>query len=292
MTLGAESLRLNVTAIVIPLVGGNALAECIAGVHKLTLRCIVVGPAAYRVTANNAGAAEFIESDEPVPVRRLLGARRASTEWLVLLEDSCKLADTWGVGLAQLNEFAQVDAAAGPIHLATSLPPRFIALGCVEYGEFAVGRHTGGLTQRLPGLCIVYRCSAIGRGVADTELIEPEIQSRIIEQHRQMQLFAALAVTYDALDARAARCGMRFTHGRIFGGWLRRRASLARCAKSVLGAPLLPFLLARRARRGLPANYGAPWRARAHIFFFACAWTLGELIGVIVGPGRSVEAWR
>jgi hypothetical protein len=291
-------VRQTVSAVVVPLVGGAALARCIAQVAALGMRCVVVAPESMRPSAEDCDEAEFLACQGPIPERRSLGIRAVSSEWVAVIEDTCRLHDSWNRGLDKLDRYTMADAVGGPITLSPDLAPRLMALGCVEYGEFpppeagAVPVSSAETRRRLPGLCILYRrdiALEVGGGVG---LVETDVQHLILQRGRQMWLEQDLAVTFDSPDARAAYASVRFAHGRIYGGALRRQASFGRRLLSAVGSPMLPFILAWRALDGLPRRYRHRLHAGMHICLFAVSWSVGELLGVIAGKTADLRAWR
>jgi hypothetical protein len=56
--------------------------------------------------------------------------------------------------------------------------------------------------------------------------------------------------------------------------------------------PLLAVMLVVRAARALEAS-GSRWvPCLPHLAWMSAAWSLGESVGYLLGPGRAEEAWR
>jgi hypothetical protein len=94
------------------------------------------------------------------------------------------------------------------------------------------------------------------------------------------------------VDPRGATLSSRFNHGRLYAGSRfrapRRAERLARAASS----PLLALTLVVRAARALDTA-GSPWvPCLPHLAWMSAAWSLGESVGYLLGPGRAEESWR
>ncbi len=279
-----------VTAVVISLLGGSALKRLVTQLESLGVPSLIVARNASDV--DGISGRRSLISDQPVPMRRAIGFRETSSMWVLLVEDTCLLGASWPDCLSKLAHLPNVDAVAGPIGLSSALPARFMALACVEYGEFSPTTATSADVTRLPGLCVLYRRNAVSLKQMATALIEPEVQSSILDSNRCMRFDHDFRVFYDARDEASARWSQRFAHGRIFGGTLRRRAGFKRRAKSLIGAPVLPMLLSWRACSGIPRDHAQRFRTACFILHYAIAWTLGEVCGVLLGSPADTRRWH
>ncbi len=301
----------DLSVVVVALVGGEALAACLRGLPEPHNRCVVVlaehmGGAGYWET--QFPAARFIDAAGlPVPLRRQRGVEAAGGDVVALLEDTSVPDPDWCRAVCQAFADPQVAAAGGPVRVSPTLPARFQALACGEYGRFhprrfpllgiaaaAVdGRQP---VARLPGNNLAYRrerlMSLLDR--SDRGLIETEVNQALRTRGFTLLLQPGMSVVYAAADRANARLRARLQHGRLFAGsrvagqgWGTR---LAWFAKSLL----LPLLLSGRAWRGMTqAVRPTAWMGVAvWILLLETAWAAGEAMGYLAGSGRSLEAWR
>lgn len=293
----------GLTVTVIVLMGGAALQRCIERFRTMPVAIIVVGALPGPVqSALRARGIDTIDSSDTVPRRRAIGAARASTEWIAFCEDTCEAGPSWFAAFTQASAVPRVGLWSGPIELDANLPARCLALAALEYGEFAAHRWQRlalqGVTlwrpmRRLAGLCFAVRASALPPTVPVHGLIETELQRTVQAASGAIALHPDLTVTYFAADAAAARVRARMQHGRVYGGGLRaqllrrlpRLLALAKCLA-------LPAVLWARGAAGLPRSRRWDPAVHAGLLVLACGWSLGEALGLAVGRGNSLEAWR
>lgn len=292
----------SLTFVVIPLVGGAALERCIAALHCTPAAIIVVGriPAALADRVRSRGGMA-IDSIEPVPRRRALGAAHAHSDWIAFCEDTCEIGANWYATFESVSRAAIAGAWGGPIEICDGLSARCMALALLEYGEFAAHRRQGlgtapGATwqpaARIAGLVPLYSTSALPWPPPAEGLIETEVNAAIAASGKPLALHGGLAVRYCADDTASATFASRYSHGRIYGGGQRaslhglaRVAALAKCL-------LLPLVLGARGLAGLPRARRADPRSIAWLMGFALAWSVGEAVGLVFGRGASLAAWR
>jgi hypothetical protein len=279
----------NCIAVVVALVGGLALTRCVESLRNVGLSAIVVGP--QRLLATELGDSLVVYSDEPVPRRRALGVGASLSEWIVLIEDTCVLTDSWSHTLQELAATAgSLHAIGGPVAIANALPPLGIALGCVEYGEFAPHRIADRTPcNRLHGLCIIYRRAAIA---GSDLLIDTETQNSILASGGQMEFRSSLCVSFAAFDPATATASARFTHGRIYGGGQRMRLSVMGRWLASLKCLALPPVLTLRALAGVPPHASQKLAVYLHILRLNTGWACGELIGLLRGRGAALQEWQ
>ncbi|MDP3174724.1 MAG: hypothetical protein Q8M88_09855 [Phenylobacterium sp.] len=282
-------MSMDLTVVIVPLVGGAALSRCVGDFQAQGMKVIVVGDA-----ARDAGCApvQFIAAaDMAVPARRLIGLRAAQTRFVGMVEDTCGPRTSWAQAcLSALSEDGVV-AAGGPIAISMELSPRLRALGLCEYGRFgevAERRSVGAL----PGANFALDLSAIDTtGWSDADLVDNALFATLRSTGR-LVMEPAMGVEYRAAHADGAALSTRFHHGRIYGagqtaglGLAQRliRAGVATLAPAVLSARTLA--VAPPALRASPATLA--WAAGMHL-----AWGVGEVLGKAAGdPGSSRGRW-
>ena len=282
-----SATRPPLVIVIVSLIGAGAIARTLRSLHAIDVECVIVG------STPQAGTTRFVHADVPVPLKRMAGIDATDSDWVALLEDTCDVGPRWLAALHELAGQTEFDVAGGPVTIAGDLPPPCVALACLEYAAYAAapGQLTVA-TDRLAGLNLMYRRSALPVIDPGTGLIESDINDLIRRKGGKLALHPGLAVTYRAADHASARFNSRFSHGRIYGGGQRDQMDRIRRAIAIVKCVALPFVFYARAVRGIPAEHRFPVRARLWILWLALAWSLGELCGVVAGRGASLATWR
>jgi hypothetical protein len=293
--------------IVIPLVGHDALANCLDRLPLTTVECIVV----LREAMGAIGSWEkrypsvtFLAAvHQPVPLRRHCGLRFATGEVVGLIEDTSWPDEDWCTATRSVFADPQTAAAGGPVRIAAGLPNRYRALGSSEYGAFLVDRHSRATNRssheevsRVPGNNMAFRRADLIDVLSDDRsgLFEGRVCARLLAKGRRIVYHPRMSVTYAVCDRHNAALATRLHHGRIYAAaqvedrpWISRLVHLAK-------VPLLPIVLTSRAIGSLHGSGGL--RARLPILFWLSlmesAWALGEAVGALAGAGRSINEWR
>ena len=288
---GNSATRPPLAIVIVSLIGAEAVARTLRSIRAIDAECVVVGSTPR--SAPRSGPTGFIHADVPVPLKRTAGIDATDSDWVALLEDTCDVGPGWQAAFNEIAGQTEFDVAGGPVTIAGDLPPPCMALACLEYAAYAAA--PGQLTvaaDRIAGLNLLYRRSALPVMDAGTGLIESEVNARILHKGGKLALHPGLAVTYRAADHASARFNSRFSHGRIYGGGQRDRIDRIHRAIAIVKCVALPFVFYARAVRGIPADHRFPVRARLWILWLALAWSLGELCGVVAGRGASLATWR
>lgn len=284
--------------VVIPLLGGEALIRTLRSIQSIGAPCFVIGGQAPPPAPVKGASPTFIASDLPVPQRRAIGVAVSATEWVALIEDTCDVGTGWVSACAEIAGADDVAAAGGPVTIEPSLPARCMALACLEYAAYApAGEGRGNAphaasAQRIAGLALLYRRSALPRLDPGKGLIESEVNDAIRSRGGRLLMHPGLAVEYRGADADSATLGSRFSHGRIYGGGLHPRLGLLQRGIGALKCLVLPVVMYARAMPGLPAACRSRAATRFWILGLGIAWSAGELVGVLAGRGRSLARWK
>jgi hypothetical protein len=299
------------TVVVVALYGGRSLKACLGVLETQGAACVVMlGPnmgnaASWR---GRFPSVRFIDAAAvSVPRRRMRGIEAAGTEWVALLEDSSVPQARWCAAIAEAFSAPAVVAVGGPVAIGGALSYRQRALACCEYGRFhpsalhrlASGRAREGAgafdVDRLPGNNVAYRKSAL-RAVCggDEPLLETEVNAALLAAGGRLRVHPDMAVEYRPDDDRGTRLGERFRHGRLYGGRRAKGASVGRRTGWLLTACLLPLVLSGRGLRAMRAAVPprAWWAVGAWVCGMETAWAIGEAVGYLAGPGRTLDAWR
>lgn len=251
-----------------------------------------------RDLAAKAGAAApevrvVLRSDtaDSVPQRR----RRAvdavddgsGAQAVLLIEDTTRLAPGWADALRTAFADVRVAAVGGTVQISPALPPRYRALGRLEYGRFDGTRPDA----HLPGNAFAVRLPDLRQVLAPGEgIVEHELEQRVRVRDRDRTVCAAPGLTaiYDGPDRHGARLSTRFGHGRLYGAG-RGGNRVSGVARALLAMPVLSLRAGRAACAAGPARQWLPelpW-----IVAMSTAWALGELTGQIAGRGNSEGSW-
>ena len=101
-----------------------------------------------------------------------------------------------------------------------------------------------------------------------------------------------LAVCIAEITEASMRLRTRFDHGRLYGGFLRRRKNFAGRMIHLLRCFALPFVLSQRAIIALPSAHASRLAAIKYIVFFEISWSIGEFVGILLGPGALRKSWK
>ncbi len=302
--------RHDLSVVVIPLIGQDALASCLDRLPLDTVECIVVLRENMRVASlweRRYPSVIFLgAANEPVPVRRQRGVGIATGDVVGLLEDTSWPDEGWCAAARSAFADGQTAAAGGPVRIATTLPSRYQALGWSEYGAFAADRDRqsslidsgeGAITaSRVPGNNMAFRRRELIEVLREEQngLLEGPVCAKLRAQGRRILFQPGMRVTFSACDRHNASLTTRLHHGRIYAAaQVHGRARLLRFAYFAK-ATLLPIVLTARAMAAMTRS-GRP-SARLPVLIWLglmeSAWALGEAIGALTGAGKSMNEWR
>lgn len=301
----------DIHIVIVALVGGEALKECLRRLSPWQERCdVILGAGMDQATRWQSAFPKVRFSDGSgltVPLRRLKGVRSASSEVVALLEDSSFPEPGWLEAARSAFENPVVAAAAGPVLIDPALDARFQSLACTEYGRyhprlfprFALEAPDGRGVQpvsHLPGNNLAYRRERLLEVIdlAGHGLVEGEVNRRLVEGGGCLAYQPRMAVTYSGRDRHGARLGTRMRHGRLFAGHRAAGRSTAERLALFAGSFLLPAILSARALAAMAkAVRPSAWpHVAAWICLMETAWALGESAGYLYGTGNSMEAWH
>ncbi|MGH7021500.1 MAG: hypothetical protein ACREEY_16595 [Brevundimonas sp.] len=275
----------DLTVVVVSLVGGAALAACLAALAHQAARTVVVG----------RGAPGWPKGAEiSVPALRLAALLAAKTPYVAFIEDTAVPGPGWRQGLTLALAADGVAAAAGPITISPHLSARGRALGLSEYARFQPNGAEQPKTAALPGLAFaVVRKAVLPLLNNPAEgLVEGDLARRLAEAGQAVRTSNAMAVCYAADHPHGARLRTRFQHGRLFAGRRFPRGFVGRRLGYAAGTVLLPVVMIRRALRGHPKALRAWPGVVLWLCLFSLAWSAGEFTGYLTGSvGDAAESW-
>jgi hypothetical protein len=268
----------DLTVVVVALLGGQALEECIDAVRAQCANVLAVQRDGTITDAEGRTVGMAGQSD--IPAKRRSGVELAATPLIALLEDTVVPVRGWAD--AMTSALGQKDAVAcgGPVRVAEGLPAQTQALTLSEYGRYN-DRRGAGAVSALPGCNFAFRRDALLKAMQGHGLVDLPVFARLAENGGKLVWAPNMAVTFAHPFPVGARLKTRFDHGRIYGSSQTRRASTA--AKALL---LPAVLTARTLRQSGPISVSTlGWLALQHT-----AWAAGEFTGALVGRGPS--QWR
>ena len=304
--------NLDLSIVVIPLVGNSALANCLDRLPLFAIECIVVLRETMgepRYWQQRYPSVIFLHSpEEPVPLRRQRGIAVAAGDVVGILEDTSWPDPDWCAAVRSTFIDMQIAAAGGPVQIAATLPSRCQALGWSEYGRFAP-RHdliahsragpipdTPIVASRVPGNNMAFRRTnliAALRGEVNG-LFEDSVCAKMLAAGHQVVFQPRMLVTYSACDRYNMALSTRFSHGRIYAGMQLQKQTLLKRTIHVAKATLLPIVLSVRTMVEMINSKAVI--ARLSVLFWVTlmhsAWAMGEAIGAVAGLGKSLNEWR
>ena len=285
----------QLTVVLIPLVGGDALTRLERSIAALGVRHIVVD----RCGGCIDGLGHVLKGGadrRAVPVRRRLGAEAANTPFVAFLEDTVVPAETWLDDL--LSAFAPADVAAvgGPVMVAERLPARCRALGLTEYGKYhAKFGGSDGSVATLPGANFAFRTAPLLAAMPEPQdaLIDNEVFNRLTSHGYRLAFAPSMAVEYAEPHGEGARLSTRFNHGRLYASGACRGRGVPFRAMFVLKSLALPFVLTARQLRQVSPALRTGLAVVAWVLAFNLWWSAGELVGAAAGGARGgLDQWQ
>jgi hypothetical protein len=295
------------SAIIIPLIGQGALANCLDRLPLSTLECIVVlreRMGEPRCWQQRYPSVIFLDAPrEPVPLRRQRGIAVATGDVVAVLEDTSWPDPDWCAAVRSAFTEVETVAAGGPVRIAATLPSRCQALGWSEYGVFAphhLPRPDASnpdapiIASRVPGNNMAFRRRELIDALRDevNGLFEGSVCARMLASGRRIVLQPRMLVTYSACDRHNAAFSTRLRHGRIYAGMQVKDQTLLSRVIRVAKAVLLPLVLSARTICEMTGSGTMRLPVLFWLILMQSAWALGEAIGAIAGPGKSLNEWR
>jgi len=231
-----------------------------------------------------------------VPRRRALGAQHAYADVIAFLEVTTLPDEGWGRAVVQLHRaHPEAVAIGGTLRLAAHLSPRVSALAILDYGRFLRAGAVSETANAVPGNNMSFKRAALkdSRILWGGSLREAELIPTLCRIPEAVRLESSMGATCVDLDAKSLQASSRFRHGRLYGG---HRFSMSQRLRRLFHAaltPALPAVLAvwcfRAIRSSSPSH---PLRVFGHALWMSVAWSAGEGLGYLRGPGDAEKAWR
>jgi hypothetical protein len=281
----------DLTAIVVALVGGNALDRCVSAVRAQVADVLVVNRDGTIV--ERAGKTVGKSERPDIPAKREAAIERARTPLVGLLEDTVNPDIGWADAVREALGADGNVACGGPVKIGAGLPASSRALALSEYGEFN-DRRSDSEALSLPGCNFAFRRSAVLDAMQGLDgLLDQVVFRRLREAGGKLAWAPKMGVTFASPNPEGARLGTRFDHGRIYASTeAKGSGSLSRVGKAAK-ALLLPPVLTLRSLRNANARDLLSLPTIAWLSLQHSAWAAGELTGSLLGPSRKgLGEWR
>jgi hypothetical protein len=236
------------------------------------------------IAARESEVLRLVTSGEPcgVPQLRRDGVRAARARWVVITEDHCLFRSGWLAGMLR---------GAGDVRGGAVANGRNSYAGWAQYfsryAAFMPPVQDGPAAQ-LPGNNACY-----ARHLLDSESIEEgfweaELNRKLAERGVQLFMCSGLTIAQRQQRDWLEFASLRFRHGRCYGGQRGGSTLLA-----LLRGPLIPAILIWRILRAEShKRYKVGWFVVTFplLAFYILAWSLGEEVGYLAGPGHSCRS--
>lgn len=238
-----------------------------------------------------------------VPQMRRQGMVCSRGEIIALLEDDCVATDTWCGELLKAHRGGEA-AVGGAIEASQYAKRLDWALYFCEYGRFMRPLRQGD-AEALPGTNVSYKRTEIRQLLGDNGSHNDDVAAdgfyEVLAHQTLRRAGRALKADPDLVVHNvnswtySASLKSRFHHGRGFAGM--RVTGLPRWRQlAFLGlAVFLPIIqvgrivtqMITKRRHAWSLGLALPW-----IVLLSMSWSLGEFVGYLLGPGKSLRLWR
>jgi hypothetical protein len=219
------------------------------------------------------------EQRTAVPQLRRDGVRTARAPWIVITEDHCLFPPQWLKGLLA----TEGDVRGGGVENGRRCYAGW-AQYFARYNAF-MPPVPGGPTKFLPGNNACYPRALLDSVSIDQGFWEAELNHELLARGARFVANPSLTVEQRQQRGWFEFAVLRFHHGRCYGG--RRGGSRLR---SLLRTPFIPAILAWRNMRAIvDKRYHIGWFILSSplLACYILAWSLGETVGYLAGPGDS-----
>ena len=203
----------EITIIVVALIGGKALEECLRAARSQSANCLAVGRDGSIVDAE--GRPVGVADRPDIPAKRRTAVELATTPLVALIEDTVVPGSGWAHAVAAAFTRKEVVACGGPVIIADRLPTQTRALTLSEYARYNE-RPAAGEVSALPGCNFAFRRDALLEAMHGSDgLVDNQVLRRLKENGGTIVWAPAMAVTFARPFPEGARLKTRFDHGRI-----------------------------------------------------------------------------
>ncbi|HEY9778076.1 MAG TPA: glycosyltransferase [Planktothrix sp.] len=280
------------------------LERCLRSLAQQEGECeLIVVRDSARMTADiarvRAEFARFAWLEAParstVPAMRTVGIEQSSGDVIALTEDDCIVSTDWCARLRQAHDAQKAVAIGGPVQPGDFSRALDWGVFFCEYARFMPPY--AGIVRALAGNNMSYKRVAIDQLKASEKIAsgfyEVFVNSSLQQSGHELYAEESLAVSNNNSWSWSNVTTVPYNHGRGFAG--SRFSSLTKRLPYLGVSLLLPALQTLRVCRQVISRkrHLVPLvRALPVIALFWSSWSVGEFMGYLLGPGRSLEEWR
>ncbi len=302
-TLAATSETRPVLSVVIASVNGpDYLDACLAALTRqrgsVSSEIVVAdsyGPATAELVAQKYPDVRLYSFAERLTIPELRAAAIAHSrgDLVVMTEDHCVPAEDWYARIVEAHQQHSAVAIGGTIeNAAVDRMVDWAAFLC-EYSSF-VGPLPAGVVHDIPGPNVAYKRAALEQmqDLLDEGRWETFLHARLEERGFELYRDPSIVVFHRKFFGLGEFLSQRYHYGRGFAGMRMQGAPISRKVLFAAGSPILPpLILWRLGSRlfGRRRHRVIFLRALPLLALFTLSWSLGELIGYLLGPGDSLE---
>jgi hypothetical protein len=231
-----------------------------------------------------------------VPQMRYAGILQSRGEIVALLEDDCVTPSNWCSSVINAHRSPHV-AIGGAVEPGAYKKGLDWGVYFCEYVRFM--RPFQGEVQSLPGNNVSYKRTALEPFLqgnsATTGFYDVFIHQSLQQSGHTLRAEPALALHHINSWTLSHLLNVPFHHGRGFAGMRLAGQPFWKCWFFAGITPLLPWLQLTRIARHVFTRQRYRLRlirTLPEILLFSTSWAIGEWIGYVFGPGKSLEQWR
>jgi glycosyltransferase involved in cell wall biosynthesis len=226
-----------------------------------------------------------------IPELRAAAIAQSRGDLIVMTEDHCVPAEDWYDRIVAAHQQPYLAIGGAIENAAVERLVDWAAFLC-EYSAF-VRPLPAGVAHDIPGPNVAYKRAALEhiQDLLDDGRWENFLHARLEERGFELYRDPTIVVYHRKFFSLGEFLSQRYHYGRGFAGMRVQRAPIWRKAVFAAGSPILPpVILWRLARRlfGRRRHRLIFLRALPLLALFTLSWSLGELIGYVLGPGDSL----
>lgn len=252
------------------------------------------GPATVAAVRERFPWVKVLAYDEPksVPWLRAAGIREATGRLVAVTEDHCVPRTSWIRSLVEVHEETGWAAVGGGVENdATTRTVDWAVFFC-EYHQH-MSPVPAGPSDFIPGMNVAYDMPALAsmRDVFADGLWENFLHDRLRAAGHVIGMDPRIVVGHKKRFTIGMFLAERFHYSRSFAGMRVADAPVRRRLAWAAATPALPVvLLSRLVRHVAHRRQHVGWFVRSFplIVVFTMAWSVGELVGYLAGPGDSL----
>jgi hypothetical protein len=237
-------------------------------------------------------AVVLLSFDEPttVPELRAAGIFAASGSAVAVIEDHCNVTPHWAESVIAAHE-AGHRVVGGPVRNVMTRRIRDWAAFLCEYSSYTEPSPAGPVLD-LPGMNVSYDREALAaiRDLLEAGHWESWLHPRLLERGFELYCSPAAVIEHAKDFGFLEFCSQRYHYARSFAGTRNHQLGAKRVLYA-LGTPLLiPLTLWRIGSNvaGKRPLVGPYVRSLPLITVYSIVWAAGELVGYVLGGGRSL----